>query len=55
MPEVPNDPPPGIVSPVSTIEEAAIQDTTLLSVPLDGGETIFADAVAATLVGVPAT
>ncbi|GAB3438754.1 hypothetical protein GCM10027320_26510 [Massilia solisilvae] len=55
MPEVPNEPIPGIVSPVSTVSEAAIYDTTLVSAPLDGGQTIDTEAVAATLVGVPTT
>lgn len=53
MPEVPNDPPPGIISPVSATSETAIYDTSLLSTSLVGGETIDAEAVVATLVGVP--
>lgn len=53
MPEVPNDPPPGIVSQSLTTSEPTSQDATLGTTAVV--ELIYAEDVAATIVGVPAS
>ncbi|GAB3438750.1 hypothetical protein GCM10027320_26500 [Massilia solisilvae] len=53
MPELPNDPQPGIISPTTTVQEAVVQDAILQFVPVWEGGAASVDCSDATLVGVP--